>query len=138
MWFWSVFWPTNCPVNFSFFLVGQKKLSTLWLEGEQFKKKTGQKNEKLTRQLVGLEGDQFAKKTGQKNSREWTKKIVRALRLDNWLAKETDQNQWMSLICLPRQAYKMHYNQRLVYFKPTFWRPKTFTYLRDGMFETGV
>ena len=29
MWFWSVPWPTNCPVNFSFFLVGQKKLTRL-------------------------------------------------------------------------------------------------------------
>ena len=25
MWFWSVSWPTNCPVNFSFFF-GQPKL----------------------------------------------------------------------------------------------------------------
>ena len=29
MWFWSVSWPTNCPVNFSFFLVGLKKLTRL-------------------------------------------------------------------------------------------------------------
>ena len=29
MWFWSVSWSTNCSVFFSFFLVDQKKLSSL-------------------------------------------------------------------------------------------------------------
>ena len=29
MWFWSVSWLTNCPVYLSFFLVDQKKLSSL-------------------------------------------------------------------------------------------------------------
>ena len=94
MWFRSVSWPTNCPVNFSLFWTGQKKnwpvsetgqifLSTLVIflsssdigEWPIFKKfKSGQ------RHCPFSETDYF--------SFGWSKRNW----LGNWLANKTDQN----------------------------------------------
>ena len=80
MWFWSVFWSTNCPVCFSIFLVKQKKIcpvSDIFVHSLEFFVQSFSKNEKLTGRLVGPETDQnhIFKKDWTKNSREWTKKI---------------------------------------------------------------
>ena len=75
MYFWSVFWPTNCPVYFSFLLVDQKKFvqSQIFIVYSlEFFVQSFSKNEKLTGQLVGQETDQnhIFKKDWTKNSRE--------------------------------------------------------------------
>ena len=85
MWFWSVFWPTNCPVNFPFFLVGQKKLTCLrdWtIFLCPIFKKDWTKNSRVDKKnCLVSETRQFS--FGRpKKMRNWP---------DNWSAKETDQ-----------------------------------------------
>ena len=61
MWFWSVSWPTNCPINFSFFEKDWTKNSREWTKisesGQIFFCFT-KKIEKQTGQLVDQETDQ--------------------------------------------------------------------------------
>ena len=100
MWFWLVSRPTNCPVNFSFFFVGQKN----WPVSE-----TGHFFVHSFDFLSSLDIREWPifKKDWTKNSREWTKKKLSGLWdrtfsfgwpkkmrnwQDNWLAKKTDQN----------------------------------------------
>ena len=63
IWFCSVSWPTNCPVNFSFFGLAKRKLSCLrdprifLSTGQKIQESQTKHNEKLTVQLVGQETD---------------------------------------------------------------------------------
>ena len=58
MWFWSVSWPTNCPVYFSFFLVDQFFFGlTKNKFGRPKKKLVDQKHEKM---VFGWPQDHFA------------------------------------------------------------------------------
>ena len=67
MWFWSVSWPTNCSVNFSFFGVGQKDWPIL---------ETGHFFVYSLDFLSTLDIREWTifKKGWKKNSRDWTKK----------------------------------------------------------------
>jgi hypothetical protein len=106
MWFCSVSWPTNSPVNLSFFGVGQIRI--VWSQRPD--------NSFLSSLMIfwsslDIREWQIFKKDWTKNSREWTKENFpdsetgqffwtiffgwpQKMRnwLDNWLAKETDQN----------------------------------------------
>ena len=120
MWFWSVSWPTNCPVNFSFFLVGQKKIDPSQRPDIFF----------LSTLLIFLSGLDIREWPIFKK-REWAKKIVRSLRRDNflsanqkkmrkrpnnWLTKRLTKTTWTGL---EYQNEKMDFKDNISYSKHT-------------------
>ena len=103
MWFWSVFWSTNCPVFFSFYLVDQKKIVQSQGIFGQSLGIFGQPNFFLVYQNF-FGGTKFFF-WSTKNSQRLTKN---SLRLDNFFL--VDQNKWEKdrTIGRPRDWPKPH------------------------------
>ena len=120
MWFWSVYWSTNCPVFFSFFLVDQKKIV-------QFQGIFGQSRGIFGRpkkNLVDQKKFWYTKKkfVQPKITRDWPKipwdrtiffgrpKKMRK-RPDNWSTNRLTKTTWTGLLCTV-DIFAMHLNSR--------------------------
>ena len=106
MWFWSVYWSTNCPVFFSFFLVDPKEIvQSQGIFGSLWEFLVDQKKIWSTKKSFGIpkrnlvdqkfpETDQKFPETGQFLFGR-PKKMRK--RLDNWSTKRLTKATWTGL-----------------------------------------